>query len=810
MLQSPGYPAQRWITALTFLLLFGLLCTGCRKAHRPAKRYLAKKGVLDLRHAQFTDSIKLDGEWELLWKKFVPRKNLEQFRQSKTVNVPGGWTHRSNKHLKLPPTGYATYRLRILLPRLLPDGLMLRVSRVYSNYELWVNGSKKMSVGRLSKTPNQSVMELREKWVYLPQTREVELRFLVSNHKHRTGGLRRSLSLGSSTVILAETRQRDINDGILAAVIFAVGLFFFAIGGVRREASWLWFAAFCISTAIRAAVTNDGYAIRFLLYWFDTTAMLRLEYVSIYGIQVTLIGSMAYTFPKQAPWKESHMLMGIGLVFVPGSAILPLSWVLDSLAFYGVLAIATVGMVFWISGKAWYHKERLAGAIFVTLSIALLAFVNDIGMALGYLPSFIELAPLSFILFVFIYTYAMALRFADSYDKIKKLSDDLQVAHNKLKVTHELTLLELEEFRQMGNYQLEELLGAGGMGEVWRASHRLLARPAAVKLILPEMYAQSNEQGLLRFEREARVIAQLRSPHTVELYDFGESPQGELFYAMELLNGLDLEKLVLTYGPMPPARTIHILKQACLSLAEAHNAGLVHRDIKPPNLFLCRMGEQYDFVKVLDFGLVKALQPGTSKEDMRTTGELLKDANLPFDEATLDTPTLKRQQLPTGSHQGISGEIMQPLTMLGTITGTPAFMAPEQINQDAITGKVDLYAMGCIGYWLLTGKQVFESSNTFSLLSQHMMAQPTPIQEVSMQDIPEGLQEIIHQCLQKRPSKRPESASEMYKVLEELSQEHPWTHKDALAWWEAHPDLEQNQASMSAFETTQVSDNIKL
>jgi serine/threonine protein kinase len=221
------------------------------------------------------------------------------------------------------------------------------------------------------------------------------------------------------------------------------------------------------------------------------------------------------------------------------------------------------------------------------------------------------------------------------------------------------------------------------MGDVWRAHHRLLIRPAAIKLIRPQ---PAGDPGLLhrRFEREARATAALRSPHTVQLYDFGVADDGTLYYVMELLEGLDLETLVRRFGQVPAERAVPILKQVCHSLAEAHQAGLVHRDIKPANLFITRAGGERDFVKVLDFGLVKLGQGSEAPEVLR-------------------------------------------LTATGAVAGTPAYVAPEIVLGDAhVDHRADLYALGCVGYWLLTGRLVFEGDTRMKVLVQHAQTPPPP------------------------------------------------------------------------------------
>jgi eukaryotic-like serine/threonine-protein kinase len=235
---------------------------------------------------------------------------------------------------------------------------------------------------------------------------------------------------------------------------------------------------------------------------------------------------------------------------------------------------------------------------------------------------------------------------------------------------------EVSRARELGSYRLVERLGQGGMGEVWRAQHLLLARPAAIKLIRPSLTADGRtttlEDAQRRFEQEAQVIASLRSPHTVNLFDFGISADGAFYYVMELLDGLDAETLVRRTGPVPAERAIHLIRQVCHSLSEAESYGLVHRDIKPANIFLCRYGEDHDFVKVLDFGIVKAT---------------------------------------TATETG------HAVTRDMTVHGTPAYMAPEQaLGSSDVDGRADIYAIGCVAYWLLTGQLVFTADTPMAFL----------------------------------------------------------------------------------------------
>jgi hypothetical protein len=264
----------------------------------------------------------------------------------------------------------------------------------------------------------------------------------------------------------------------------------------------------------------------------------------------------------------------------------------------------------------------------------------------------------------------------------------------------------------VGTYVLTERIGRGGMGEVWRARHKTLARDAAIKLIRPEMLAAGTvrQESMLRrrFEREARATASLRSPHTVALYDFGQAKDGSFYYVMELLEGIDLQSLVDRFGPMEPARVAHVLYQVAQSLEEAHRAGLVHRDIKPRNILLAKLGFEYDFAKVLDFGLVK----------------------------TLDADDPERTYT----------------TLDGTTTGTPAYMSPEVAMGDrAIDGTADLYSLGCTAYFLLTGQMVFEAPTATAYAIAHVQTAVPPMRERSELPIPAGLEAVVMQLLEKTP-----------------------------------------------------------
>ena len=305
--------------------------------------------------------------------------------------------------------------------------------------------------------------------------------------------------------------------------------------------------------------------------------------------------------------------------------------------------------------------------------------------------------------------------------------------------------------RELGSYRLEARLGEGGMGEVWRARHRMLARPAAIKLIRPALDGRGLTDELQRrFEQEAQAIARLRSPHTVEVFDFGVADNGAFYYAMELLDGLDADALVRRFGPLPPDRTIYLLRQVCHSLAEAQACGLVHRDIKPANIFLCRYGEDHDFVKVLDFGLVKALDARAEHAARAAPG----------------------------------------LTAENAVQGTPAFIAPEQAMGDAnVDGRADIYATGCVAYWLLTGQHVFTADTPMGILIHHASTPPTRPSERIDRPIPPGLEGLIMECLAKDPADRPQTARELSLRLAQTPGGDSWNEDRARAWWAAHQSV---------------------
>ena len=288
--------------------------------------------------------------------------------------------------------------------------------------------------------------------------------------------------------------------------------------------------------------------------------------------------------------------------------------------------------------------------------------------------------------------------------------------------------------RQLGPYTLETKIGEGGMGAVYRARHALLRRPTAIKILPPE---RAGEMDMTRFEREVQMTSQLTSPHVVSVYDYGRTPDGVFYYAMEFLDGIDLAELVDRDGPMPPGRVVHVLRQVCEALGEAHRAGLIHRDIKPANILLCERGGKHDVVKVVDFGLVKDLA--------KRSGPGVTTDNL--------------------------------------VLGTPHYIAPEALRSpDRIDARSDLYALGATAYFLLTGKPVFEGGLP-EIFAHHLGTAPIPPSERLGRPVPRSLEAVVMASLAKDPNDRPESTEALDAALADCSDVPPWTEADAFAWW---------------------------
>jgi eukaryotic-like serine/threonine-protein kinase len=290
--------------------------------------------------------------------------------------------------------------------------------------------------------------------------------------------------------------------------------------------------------------------------------------------------------------------------------------------------------------------------------------------------------------------------------------------------------------KQLGQYVLKSKLGAGGMGEVYRAEHQLLKRPCVVKLIKP---SKADDAAVLaRFEREVQATARLTHWNTIEVYDYGHADDGTFYYVMELLPGLSLEDMVEQYGPLPPERAIHFLRQACKALREAHAKGLIHRDIKPANVFAAERGGVYDLAKLLDFGLVR--------EQVRTEGEA-------------------------------------KLTQQGSFSGSPLYMCPEQVTAyEKLDARSDIYSLGAVAYFLLTGGPPFEGEDVWEVIAAHRRDPVKPPAEVNAA-VPPDLDSIVIRCLAKLPANRFQDVESLDAALAGCACAGKWTEDQAAAWW---------------------------
>ena len=292
--------------------------------------------------------------------------------------------------------------------------------------------------------------------------------------------------------------------------------------------------------------------------------------------------------------------------------------------------------------------------------------------------------------------------------------------------------------RQLGQYRLKQRLGQGGMGEVYLAEHQLLRRPCAIKIIRPER--AGNEEDLIRFEREVQATATLSHPNTVQIYDYGRADDGTFYYVMEFLPGLTLEQLVERHGPLPPARTIHFLRQVCDSLREAHAIGLIHRDVKPANIMVCQRGEVFDVAKLLDFGLAQRVG--------RRTSDVTQD---------------------------------------GMLTGTPAYMSPEQVaGADELDARSDLYCVGALGFFLLTGQAPFAGRSLAGTLAAQRYETPTPLSQLRA-DVPRDLEAVLMRCLAKLPAERFADAGILLDALAACDVT-AWSSEDARRWWQSESE----------------------
>lgn len=301
---------------------------------------------------------------------------------------------------------------------------------------------------------------------------------------------------------------------------------------------------------------------------------------------------------------------------------------------------------------------------------------------------------------------------------------------------------ELGGGRRLGAYVLGRLIGEGGMANVYLARHDLLKRPIAIKLLKP---ARATDEMIARFEREVQLASSLAHPNMVEIFDYGRTADGLYYYAMEYLEGVTAADLVARGGEVPVARAVHLLRQVCAGLAEAHAKGLVHRDVKPENIMVCRRGGEYDVVKILDFGLVKNVAAPHSRD----------------------------------------------LTRSLRILGTPLYMAPERLRNPAdADARADIYAVGAVAYFLLTGKKLFEAPDDLALTTRILNEEPARVTAVARQPIPMELDILVAACLEKKRDDRPQRAADLVEAFEALSADVRWTQREAEEWWAKVPAAE--------------------
>jgi serine/threonine-protein kinase len=456
---------------------------------------------------------------------------------------------------------------------------------------------------------------------------------------------------------------------------------------------------------------------------------------------VSVVISLAVFFYTRRSERNPRVILDIGLVYMILTSValgmvmhwehVPSNWpVLPGISWIGAVVLMFAAIV-----PSTRAKTLVAGLIAVSM--------NPIGMLIARARG--------------------AWQFGATSNVLLMHYPDYLLVGVAVVISHVLTNLgrEIASAREMGSYRLGELIGSGGMGQVYRATHRMLARPAAIKLIRPEMIreekGESGRVAVKRFRREAEAAASLRSPHTVELYDFGVTDDQTMYFVMELLDGLDLQSMVRQYGPLPQQRVIFILQQVCESLEEAHARGLVHRDIKPANIHVGRLGLQHDFVKVLDFGLVKS------------TGE-----------------TLGEQWLATD---------------VGLTPGTPAYMSPEMAAGEPLDGRTDIYALGCVGYFLLTGCLVFEADTLFQMMAKRLRDDPVPPSQRTSLPIDPALDAVILACLARNPEDRLASAAELRRRLGAIDVPR-WDEDQAKEWWERRPDEPALATTISDDATT--------
>ena len=465
------------------------------------------------------------------------------------------------------------------------------------------------------------------------------------------------------------------------------------------------------------------YAVHFFAHRNDPAALASLPFFTI-CLGVAVAFGLAIFFLARSNWLSPALMLDLGLVFEVAAALLiSISESCQPLpADYEIRGVSSVAI--WVVFFSLVVPTTLGKASLASFTTAAM---GPLGMAMNIVVTGNPVPTLAQWLVLYVPPFLMAFWSVTLSRYVYNLGKQAGTA------------------AEMGSYELVELIGRGGMGEVWKAKHRLLARRAAIKLIRSEALNYDSPKAIQavrkRFELEAQATAALHSPHTVELYDYGVTEDGTFYYVMEYLDGLDLELLIERFGPQPPERVIHLMRQICESLAEAHAYGLTHRDIKPKNIYLCRLGLRYDFAKVLDFGLVKTRE---ATEHTRLTRE-------------------------------------------GVTTGTPAFMSPEMAQgKENVDARTDVYAVGCVGYWLLTGQLVFEASTALAMALAHIQTEPLAPSHRTETEVPADLERVIMQCLRKRPDDRPASARELDRLLASCEDSLRWRNEQAEEWWTMH------------------------
>jgi serine/threonine-protein kinase len=492
-------------------------------------------------------------------------------------------------------------------------------------------------------------------------------------------------------------------------------------------------------------VLESGSAIDAAIPRLRNLAVLLAAMTAIFAIGVTLIRTNIVAVPWPPPSASIYLTLGIGL--------------LGSLVMLGITRLRSWAPEHIIDAGALF---QVFGAFIMSLGEQqLLQASSSIPMVCIWILSFtlVPASPGRAVLAAYAaaatgpLALALHIGFGDrtwpppTFELVSFLPAFLSAAIAIFinRVIHGLGR-QVADAKSLGAYHLVEMLGQGGMGEVWRAEHQSLIRPAAVKLLRREVTSMMGRAELdqmnLRFQREVQATALLTSPHTVAVYDFGQTSDGTLYYVMEMLNGLDAETLVRRYGPQPAERVIYLLRQACESLAEAHHRDLIHRDVKPANVYLCAVGMKVDFVKMLDFGLVRDLNSNLN------------------------------------------------LTNEGAVSGTPAYLAPESAAQNKFDARSDIYALGCVAYWMLTGTLVFEGATAAAVMAAHIRDVPEAPSSRTELPIPAELEKLVLECLAKDPTKRPQSADKLRRRLDAIELAMPWTQQRAAAWWGTHqPDL---------------------